>query len=166
MSPSSTVAESYNVEAKCRSSPSLGRKVTNKNGIGNSGEQPKIGSAGTTQDRSPLDAVYLNNSASIIAKKRPHSDAWKFPQESIKWEWTSVSLSDFISKTEQVNMQESTKSHLGLGEEMALTILCMAASLVPYVGPFLATAGSLGIEQLKGVTTDSPASLPFGDCIR
>ncbi|KAF4237715.1 hypothetical protein CNMCM8980_002374 [Aspergillus fumigatiaffinis] len=111
----------------------------------------------TNQKASPHDAIYLADSKDISAKPRTPSDDWKWPQDYF---WASVVktvYAEYLSRTEQMNLIEQTTSDLGMGGELALTVLCMAASLVPYVGPFLATAGSIAIEKLKNVESTSPA---------
>ncbi|RJE24624.1 hypothetical protein PHISCL_03048 [Aspergillus sclerotialis] len=110
----------------------------------------------TNREASPHDTIYIADSQDISAKRRVHSTEWMYPQEQI---WVSVNgkpYADYLSRVEQMNLVEETSSELGMGAEIVLSVLCMAASLVPYVGPFLAVAGTAAIEKLKNVQKTSP----------
>jgi hypothetical protein len=112
----------------------------------------------TNQKATPHDAIYLADSRDISAKRRSPSDDWKWPQG---WFWGSefkTVYAEYLSRAEQMNLIEETSKDLGMKGEFGLTVLCMAASLVPYVGPFLASAGSIAIDKLKIIQTTSPAT--------
>lgn len=114
------------------------------------------------QTAKPHDAVYLAKSADLKATRVPPSDDgqnWRLPPEYYKWEvhtqQLSLSYSAELSSSEQVNMKEVTTSRLSLGEEFALSVLLMAASLIPYVGPLVATIGSKVLDNMKDIRSDS-----------
>ena len=52
-------------------------------------------------------------------------------------------------------MKETTVSRLSVGEEFGLNVLLMAASLIPYVGPLVATIGGKVLDNMKDIRSDS-----------
>ncbi|MCJ1348327.1 hypothetical protein MMC31_006558 [Peltigera leucophlebia] len=84
---------------------------------------------------------------------------FKFPGRALAIEWNSYTYAAFLSEIEQINLTQVSDSDLSPGAEMALTVLIMAVSLVPYVGPFLATGGTLVVERLKNVVTSETPEL-------
>ncbi|OJJ67753.1 hypothetical protein ASPBRDRAFT_661119 [Aspergillus brasiliensis CBS 101740] len=102
----------------------------------------------------PYDAVYVTHCENIHAKCWPDRPGL-FPGSTVWPEEVGRSYSAVINTMDQINLQETTKSELGTGAEIGLSILCMAASLVPYIGPLLATGGDVMIEKLKNIRTDS-----------
>lgn len=87
-------------------------------------------------------------------------NGFKFPGRALWIEWNTVTYAQYISTIDQINLKQVTKSDLSPGAEIALSVFTMAASLVPYIGPILATGGTFLIENLKNVkTSDDVAEL-------
>ncbi|PWY94100.1 hypothetical protein BO94DRAFT_582504 [Aspergillus sclerotioniger CBS 115572] len=115
----------------------------------------------TNPTAAPHDALYLAN-ATDIRGSRYEAKGSNIPPSGGKIWWSLLKDENVksyvaqVSKAEQMNLQEAQTSDLGAGAEIALNVL-MAASLVPYVGPFLSTVGSAEIEGLTNVKVDSSA---------
>ena len=111
----------------------------------------------------PHDAIYLAKSADIKATlfPKPPNYNWRVPPSVYTWEHHTKPLmrtySQEVGRMDQISLQENSSSDLGAGEELFLNVLVMASSLIPYVGPVIATLGVEGIEALKGLRTDSSA---------
>ncbi|KAL8847487.1 MAG: hypothetical protein Q9221_007480 [Calogaya cf. arnoldii] len=110
----------------------------------------------------PHDAVYLAKSDQIRAKRLPFSDSydkWRLPPEYYKWEaYTKQLMRTYageISRADQNNLQETTTSDIGAGTESFVSLLINASSLIPYIGPLVATLGAEVLENMKGLQTDS-----------
>lgn len=115
----------------------------------------------SNMDSAALKAIANSADGSVVEridiKTHPSDDysknGFKFPGRALWIEWNSYTYADFISKIEQINLIQATKSELSLGAEIALNVLIMAASLVPYVGPFLETGDTFLIEHLTHFQT-------------
>ena len=112
----------------------------------------------------PHDALYLAKSADIKATRRPltdDADNYRLPPSPYKWEeHTKQLMQGFaasLSRSEQVNLEESVTSDIGAGTEFFASVLIMACSLIPYVGPLISTAGTDALEAMKGLRKDSTA---------
>lgn len=84
---------------------------------------------------------------------------FKFPGRALAIEWNSYTYAAFLSKIEQINLIQVSNSDLSRGAQIILNVLIMAVSLVPYVGPFLATGGTFLLERLENVVTSETPEL-------
>ncbi|KAL8942189.1 MAG: hypothetical protein Q9216_001797 [Gyalolechia sp. 2 TL-2023] len=112
----------------------------------------------------PHDAVYLAKSDQIRATRLPHSDEgahWTLPPQYYWWgAYTQKLMRSYageISRSDQINLQETSTSDIGAGTEFFVSLLLNAASLIPYVGPLVSTMGGQVLENMKGLRTDSSA---------
>lgn len=62
-----------------------------------------------------------------------------------------------ISRAVQINLQETQTSDIGAGTEFAVSILLLAATLIPYIGPLVSTMGFRVLDSMKELKTDSTA---------
>ena len=122
-------------------------------------------SGGASRVENPHDALYLAKSVDIKASRLPPPDHWILPPVYYDWRVHTKHLmrsyAKEIGSMDQANLQEAaTSSDLGAGEEFFLSVLVMASSLIPYVGPLVSTLGEAGIEKLKGLRTDAEEEDP------
>ena len=111
---------------------------------------------------SPFDSIYLAKSADIKATRvKNKQPKWELPPEYYTWEWHTqklmLSYSGQLSKADQINLQEVRSSDVSASAELAVNLLLMAASLIPYVGPVLSTLGGAVLDKMKDVENDSGA---------
>lgn len=112
----------------------------------------------------PYNSIYLAKSADIKATRVPPADSWDnwhLPSGVYSWvrdmPGLMTSYSAELSRSEQINLIESQTSDIGVGTEFGVNILLMGASMIPYVGPLIAAGGTIMLDKMKNLNTDSSA---------